>query len=83
VEEDAVTTTARMGSKVPFSAPNGYSQVLWTLDSKLLAEKFPNLLESDTQVVTFGSKGTHVLSCFARGSESGDFRRITWLVTVK
>jgi len=49
----------------------------------LLAEKFPDRLESDTQVVTFGSKGTHVLTCFARGSESGDFRRITWLVTVK
>ncbi len=55
----------------------------WTLDGKLLAEKFPDRLESDSQVVAFGSKGTHVLTCFARGSESGDFRRITCIVTVK
>ena len=76
-------TTVRKGYKVPFSAPSGYSQVSWTLDGDLLSEKSLDRLDQDTQVVTFDSKGTHILICFARGAETGDFRRVTWSVKVK
>lgn len=82
-DEDPIATTVRKGYEVPFSAPAGYSQVTWSLDGKVIADNQLDRQVNDTQVVQFRSKGKHVLTCFARGSETGDFRRITWSVNVK
>jgi len=82
-EEPPITTTVRKGYQVPFSAPVGYSQVTWSLDGKMIADNHLDRQDKDTRIVKFRNKGKHVLSCLARGSETGDFRRITWSVKVK
>ena len=82
-EETAIKSTVRKGYKVPFSAPGGYTQVSWTLDGKLISANHVERSVQDTQLLKFRSKGKHVLTCLARGSVSGDFRRITWSVNVK
>lgn len=81
-EEEPIETSVRKGYKVPFSAPSGYSQVTWTLDGKLVSEKQLDRSDYDTQVLTFRRKGKHILTCLARGSENGDFRRIIWAIRV-
>ena len=82
-EEIAIKSTVRKGYKVPFSAPAGYTQVSWMLDGKLISDNQVDRSVQDTQLVKFRNKGTHILTCLARGSVSGDFRRITWSVKVK
>ena len=82
-EEIAIKTTARKGYKIPFSAPGGYTQVTWMLDGQLVSDNHLDRSANDTQLLTFRSKGTYLVTCLARGSESGDFRHITWSVKVK
>jgi hypothetical protein len=83
IEEEAISTVVRKGYQVPFSAPSGYAHVSWSLNDKIIAEKHLERSNRDTQFVTFRSKGRNTLTCLARDSETGDFRRITWSVEVQ
>lgn len=82
-EEETIAASIRKGYKVPFSSPAGFSQVSWSLDGEQIAQNSLDGQDYDTRYLKFRGKGRHTLICIARNPETGNFRRVTWLIRVK
>ena len=82
IEEAPLAASVRKGEKMRFKAPSGYARVAWYFDGKLIADNAPDRSDRDIQSITFKKHGNHTLSCRAEDSANGNFRLISWSITV-
>jgi hypothetical protein len=82
IREATLSASVRKGEKMRFKAPSGHTRVAWYFDGKLIADNAPDRSERDVQSITFKKRGSHTLSCRAEDSTDGNFRLVSWSITV-